>query len=33
VIDTRNLVDPALLRRAGLTAVGLGRRGDGMLDD
>ena len=33
VIDTRNLVDPALLRRAGLTAVGLGRRGDGTLDD
>ncbi|WP_433800217.1 UDP-glucose dehydrogenase family protein [Actinomycetospora sp. CA-084318] len=29
VIDTRNIVDPATLRRAGLTAVGLGRRGDG----
>ena len=29
VVDTRNLVDPATLRRAGVTAVGLGRRGDG----
>ena len=27
VVDTRNLVDPATLRRAGLTAIGLGRRG------
>ncbi|MEJ2866406.1 UDP-glucose/GDP-mannose dehydrogenase family protein [Actinomycetospora sp. OC33-EN08] len=29
VVDTRNVVDPATLRRAGLTAVGLGRRGEG----
>ncbi|MEJ2868915.1 UDP-glucose/GDP-mannose dehydrogenase family protein [Actinomycetospora sp. OC33-EN08] len=29
VVDTRNIVDPATLRRAGLTAVGLGRRGQG----
>jgi UDPglucose 6-dehydrogenase len=27
VIDTRNLLDPATLRRAGLTGIGLGRRG------
>jgi UDPglucose 6-dehydrogenase len=26
VIDTRNLLDPATLRRAGLTGIGLGRR-------
>jgi UDPglucose 6-dehydrogenase len=26
VIDTRNLVDPATLRRAGLTGIGIGRR-------
>jgi UDPglucose 6-dehydrogenase len=26
VIDTRNLLDPAILRRAGLTGIGLGRR-------
>lgn len=26
VVDTRNLIDPAVLRRAGLTGVGLGRR-------
>lgn len=33
VVDTRNLVDPATLRRAGLTAVGLGRRGDGAIPE
>jgi UDPglucose 6-dehydrogenase len=27
VVDTRNLLDPATLRRAGLTGIGLGRRG------
>jgi UDPglucose 6-dehydrogenase len=26
VVDTRNLLDPATLRRAGLTGIGLGRR-------
>ena len=26
VVDTRNLVDPATLRRAGLTGIGIGRR-------
>ena len=26
VVDTRNLLDPATLRRAGLTDIGLGRR-------
>ena len=33
VVDTRNLVDPATLRRAGITAVGLGRRGDGAIPE
>ncbi len=32
VVDTRNIIDPALLRRAGLIAVGLGRRGDGVVE-
>ena len=32
VVDTRNLVDPATLRRAGLTPIGLGRGTDPSTD-